>query len=60
MPLHIVFDGEHYSIYEVSLGGLAYMGSFTEPEFVSWLRQSIENRGRKPAAKPSLNIELEL
>lgn len=65
MPLHIYYVGPHYVVYEVSLGGLTYMGSFTEPELIAWLHANVEDRSRRrqeihEAKKPSLDIKLEL
>lgn len=64
MPLHIDRVGPHYIIYEVYLGGLSYYGTYTPEEFLSWLDQNIEDRGKRttrPAATASaLNINLQL
>lgn len=67
MPLHIYYVGPHYVIYEVALGGLTYMGSFIEAEFLEWLRTSVEDRSRrrqeiqaKKNPSSALNIKLEL
>lgn len=70
MPLHIYWVGPHYVIYEVSLGGLTYMGSFSETAFLEWLRLNVEDRSRKQreahqaeaqrAKHTPLNIKLEL
>lgn len=47
MPLHIYWVGPHYVVYEVSLGGLTYMGSFKEDQFTEWLKLNVEDRSRK-------------
>lgn len=53
---------EHFEVYEVYLGGVSYLGAFTEPQLMDFLRGNISvTRPPKPAeVKPTTIPDLDL
>lgn len=58
-PLHIHRSLDHYVIYEVHLGGLSYIGSFTETEFLAWLNGTFP-APEKPKPRKPIEVDFSL